>query len=124
MSTQPGKKPKRPVLRAIKIVAAIVATVVIVPLVALPIIAWKVDLGGVVKERLDLMRPDIEEKVGRKIAFGDVHVRLFPTIAVEVKDVLVKAAEGAPPEAQEPLFQLGSARVGIAAWPLLTSFGR
>lgn len=110
--------------RGVRIALYTVGAVILLPLVLIPIIAWAVDLGGLVKAEIEKVRPDLEKQIGRKLAIGDVSVRLLPRIAVEVKDVAVQAQPGQTGDAAQPLLQVGALRVGVAAWPLLTSFGK
>ncbi|HEX2572960.1 MAG TPA: AsmA family protein [Polyangia bacterium] len=110
--------------RGVRIALYVVGGVIVLPLILIPIVAWAVDLGGLVKAEIEKMRPDLEKQIGRKLALGDVSVRLLPRIAVEVKDVTVQAQPGQTGDAALPLLQVGAMRVGVAAWPLLTSLGK
>ncbi len=108
---------------AMKIALLVLLTPLLLILIAVPVLALAVDLGGVVRKQLVTAQPDIEAKLGRKVRFGAVKLKLLPTLAAEVSDLAIEAAPGATGAAAAPLMQLATVRVGVAIWPLLTSLG-
>lgn len=103
------------------------AALVALPLVALPVIAWAFDLGGLVRQQVLALKPGWEAEIGRPLQIGTVSLRVFPTLAVAIHDVVVQAEPAraaAGGASAEPLFRLGSVEVRVAMWPLLASLGK
>ncbi len=59
---------------------------------------------------------EVGEKIHRKLDIGEIHLSLFPTLGARVKDVKLSNAEGF---GEDPMAQVGEARIGVRLLPLL-----
>lgn len=58
----------------------------------------------------------VEKSVHRQLAIGDLHLSLFPTLGASIKDARLSNAPGF---GEEPMVQVGEAKVGVRILPLL-----
>jgi len=58
----------------------------------------------------------VETSVHRKLDIGDLHLSIFPTLGVRIKDLKLSNAEGF---GADPMAQVGEAKVGVRILPLL-----
>jgi AsmA protein len=58
----------------------------------------------------------VEQNLHRQLTIGDLHLSLFPTLGVRIKNVTLSNAEGF---GEEPMAQVGEAKVGVRILPLL-----
>lgn len=101
-----------------------VAAPLLTLLIAIPVLALVLDVGGVVRAQIMNMKPDWEQQIGRSIAIGEVKLRLLPSISAEVRDIVITAqmekdAGHKIVTGDLPLLRLGAARLGVAVFPLL-----
>jgi hypothetical protein len=87
-------------------------------------LGFAVDLGSLVKPRLEAQLPKLEARLGRKVRLGRTHLRLLPAPNLQLGELVIEAAPGERGLAAEPLLQLGAVRVRIALWPALVSLGK
>src|SRR5581483_5980897 len=59
---------------------------------------------------------EVGDKIHRKLDIGEIHLSLFPTLGARVKDVKLSNAEGF---GEDPMAQVGEARIGVRLLPLL-----
>lgn len=81
-----------------------------------------VDVDSLVREQVALHQPAIEGALGRKVAFGAIRTRFFPTLGATIEDVRIEAAEGAADA--EPLLHVGEAGFSLDLLGALLSGGR
>lgn len=117
-------RPARRAARRLRAVLLLVFGPLLALLIAIPVLALVLDVGGMVRKQLLAMKPDWERRIGRAIAIGDVKLRLLPSISAEVRDVAVAAQPPADAgkkvaTGDAPLVRLGAARLGVAVLPLL-----
>jgi hypothetical protein len=105
--------------RALKIVGIAVGAVVALLVLAGVAVALFVDLDKIVNEQLAKHRPEIEERLGRKVEVGKVATRLFPSLTVQLESVTVAGEKDGDPA----LMTVGPIRVEVALWDAIVSRG-
>jgi len=58
---------------------------------------------------------EVGDKIHRKLDIGEIHLSLFPTLGARVKDLKLSNAEGF---GEDPMAQVGEARIGVRLLPL------
>ena len=58
----------------------------------------------------------VESSVNRKLDIGDLHLSLFPTLGIRIKDLKLSNAEGF---GEDPMAQVGEAKIGVRILPML-----
>src|SRR4051812_19882059 len=56
---------RRRLPRALRITLLVAGALILLPIIALPIIAWAFDLGGVVRSQVMALKPGWEKQIGR-----------------------------------------------------------
>ncbi len=59
---------------------------------------------------------EVGDSIHRKLDIGEIHLNLFPTLGARIKDLKLSNAEGF---GEEPMAQVGEARIGVRILPLL-----
>ncbi len=77
--------------------------------VAVMVLLDSIDLRGRISA-------EVEQKSHRKLAIGEIHVGVFPTLGARVKNL---SLSNAPGFGDEPLAQVGEAQIGVRILPLL-----
>jgi uncharacterized protein involved in outer membrane biogenesis len=98
---------KKKILISLGIVVAVVVVVVAVLLA---------NLGKIVNNRKDALLAQVEARIGRDIAVGEVGVALWPEIGVRVRDVSIADD---PAFGTDPFVRVADLRVNVALLPLL-----
>ncbi|MBI5544158.1 MAG: AsmA family protein [Deltaproteobacteria bacterium] len=109
--------------RLLKILG-IAAAVVGLLLGAAVVVLWLfVDLDQVVNEQIAKAKPQIEQRLGRKVEVGKVTTRLFPVLGGRIEGLAI-ASDPTRPEDDRPLLHVGSVGFDVALWRAVSSFGK
>lgn len=119
-----AKGPRRRLPRGLKIGLLSIAGLVGAVVVALLIVGFVVDLGGVVRKQLDAQLPQIREKLGRDVTVGRVSLRLLPTTRLLIANIAVAGQPGQTGPAALPLVSIGAVRAEVQLVPALFTLGR
>lgn len=119
-----AKGPRRRLPRGLKIGLLSIAGLLGAMIVALLIVGFVVDLGGVVRKQLDAQLPQIREKIGRDVTVGRVSLRLLPTTRLLIANVAVAGQPGQTGPAALPLVSIGAVRAEVQLVPAIFSLGR
>ena len=115
--------PRRGLPRWLKITLLSVGGLLGTLIVAFLIVGFVLDLGGIVKGRVDAMLPDVQKQIGRTVRVGKISLKLLPTTRARIEDVVVEAQPGQTGAAAEPLLKLRELRAKVALVPLVFSLG-
>lgn len=110
--------------RGVKIALLAVGGLVGALLIAILAVGFLVDLGGIAEKQLKAIAPKVQAQVGRDLRFGRIHLRLLPSVRLEINDIVLDAPPGQTGVLAQPLLQVGLLRTKVAVGPLLWSFGR
>ncbi len=109
--------------RAFKILAIITGVVIALVVVLFVAAVVFVDLDTMVNEQIAKAKPDLEQRLGRKVSLGKVTTRVFPTLGGRVEAVAI-AADPSHTEDDRPLLQLGGLSFDVAVLKAVFSLGK
>lgn len=109
--------------RPLKIVLFVVLSVLGLLVAGVVAAAFFLDLDKVVNAQIAAHKPELEQKLGRKVEVGPVSTKLFPTLGGHVDAVRI-AADPAHKEDDRPLLEIGSVGFELSLWDVLVSRGQ
>lgn len=109
--------------RTLKVLAVSLGVVVALVVVLFVAAVAFVDLDKLVNEQVAKVKPDLEQRLGRKLSIGKVTTRVFPTLGGRVEAVTI-AADPSQKADDRPLLQLGSVGFELALLKAVFSFGK
>lgn len=109
--------------RVLKVLAMCLGVVVALVVVLFVAAVAFVDLDKLVNEQVAKVKPDLEQRLGRKLSIGQVTTRVFPTLGGRVEAVTI-AADPRQKADDRPLLQLGSVGFDVALLKAVFTFGQ